>query len=234
MCGRYADELSLEDFEYLFGFNPEPYEFQARYNIAPTSNVRVVRQGENGRELTRLQWGLVPFWAKDPKIGNKMINARAETVAEKPAYRQAFKARRCLLPASGFFEWKRTGPRKTPYYIHPPPQPPGRGLALAGLWESNTQTGGETLETCTIITTTPNDVMAPIHDRMPVILAREDFERWLTTPENEADQVRELLRSCPNEWLVAEQVSPRVNNPRNDSPEVLLPDTPANFRLSAD
>lgn len=231
MCGRYAEELSLEDFEYLFGFNPEPYEFQARYNIAPSSQVRVVREGKSGRELVRLQWGLVPFWAKDPQMGFKMINARAETVAEKSAYRQAFQARRCLLPASGFFEWKRTGSRKTPYYIKPTQH---RSLALAGLWERNTLATGAPLETCTIITTTPNGVLAPIHDRMPVILAPEQFDPWLQTPANEAKDLGDMLRPCPDDWLVAEPVSTLVNNPRNDTPEVLLPDTPANFRLSAD
>jgi len=222
MCGRYADYLDLEDFEYLFGFSPKEFEFKKRYNIAPSTFVTTVREDEDGdREAARLKWGLVPFWAKDAKIGYKMINARSETAAEKPSFRAAFKARRCLIPCSGFYEWKRAGTVKTPYYIHPRDAP---AMAFAGLWERNQQVSGpeeEPLETVTILTNKPNATMEPIHDRMPVILAREDFDTWLHTPEKEAGDLKKLLRPAPDGLLAAHPVSTRVNSPRNEGAELV-------------
>lgn len=180
--------------------------------VAPSQDVAVVRQSETGeRELVRLRWGLIPFWAKDEKIGYKTIDARAETVAEKPAFRAAFRKRRCLIPASGFYEWQVKGgdSPKQPFYIT---GRDGVPLTFAGLWES-WEGAGQPVESCTIMVTAANDFLKPIHDRMPVIVAPEDFNAWLDLG---ATNSAKLLRPCPDDWLVIYPVSTRVNNPKND------------------
>jgi putative SOS response-associated peptidase YedK len=163
-------------------------------------------------------WGLIPCWAKDTKIGYKMINARAETVATKPAFRAAYKARRCLIPAEGFYEWKRNVAPSRPHYIH---KRDGSPMAFAGLWEP-WQAEDETIESCAIITTEPNELMARLHNRMPVILDPQDFDWWMT---GSVDEVGQLLLPCPSDELEAYPISRRVNNPRNEGPELLRPAT---------
>jgi putative SOS response-associated peptidase YedK len=191
-----------------------------RYNIAPTQPVLAAYLDDDGqRGLTFFQWGLIPSWSKDVSLGAKMINARSETVAEKPAFRNAFKRRRCLIPADGFYEWQKQNGKKQPIYIH---GTDGRPFALAGLWEVWQDPEGTRLQTCTILTTTPNELMAAIHDRMPVIIEPEDYATWLEPGQN-PDTALHLLRPYPAEKMAAYPVSTAVNNPRNDSPECIQP-----------
>jgi putative SOS response-associated peptidase YedK len=199
-------------------FNVRPHQFQLfdRYNVAPSTNIPVIRQVDGERTLSLLHWGLVPCWAKDIKIGYKMINARAETVATKPAFRSAYKTRRCLIPASGFYEWKREANPKIPHFIHRRDDEP---MAFAGLWESCEIEDG-IVESCTIITTTPNELMAQLHNRMPVILDSQDFDWWMT---GSRDEIGQLLEPCPSDELEAYPISRQVNNPRNEGPELLRP-----------
>lgn len=216
MCGRFAFYSPAEAAAALFGAEGE-VAIDARYNIAPTQLVAAVREGEGGkRELALLRWGLVPFWAKDPAIGNRMINARAETVAEKPAYRAAYRHRRCLVLADGFYEWRREGDRKTPYFIS---RATGEPLALAGLWENWTdKASGENLQTTTLVTTEANDFMRPLHHRMPVILTPETAGDWLAGSAELLDDVAAItpaLRAWP--------VDRRVNNARNEGEELIAP-----------
>ena len=219
MCGRYTVRGILPVAE-LFGISL-PAEFQQpRYNIAPTQDVLVVRSAAPDAEQRRrgdlLRWGLVPHWALDPSVGNRMINARAETAAERPAFRDAMKRRRCLVPADGFYEWKAATPpakRKQPHLIR---MKDDRPFAFAGLWESWGH-GDERVESFTILTTSPNEVVAPIHDRMPVIVAPEDYDRWLDSKVDVAG-VKELLRPYAAAEMVAQPVGTHVNNPANDTP----------------
>ncbi len=191
-----------------------------RFNIAPTQDVAAVRHSNEAdqRELVMLRWGLIPSWAKDTKIGNQTINARAETVAEKPSFRSAFTKRRCLILTDGFYEWQKlAGGKKQPYFIHRRDDEP---FAFAGLWES-WKGEGEVVQSCTIITTTPNELMKPLHDRMPVILTADDFPTWLDTEFKDKAALKELLRPCDPNLLEAFPVSVLVNNPRNESPKCL-------------
>jgi putative SOS response-associated peptidase YedK len=217
MCGRYAFFSPAESVNRLFDLkNSLPIE--PRYNIAPTQYVPVVRARDgHGRELAMLYWGLVPSWAKEKSIGNRMINARAETLAEKPSFRNAFRKRRCVLLASGFYEWKRDVDRKRPFFIHRKDAQP---FAMAGLWE-RWEKGAEPLDSCTIITTEANDFMQGLHHRMPAILGRSSLEDWLDPGLADADALQSLLRPLDGDVLVAEEVSQRVNNPRNEGPELI-------------
>jgi len=207
----------LQSFFALF----RAEEFSPRFNIAPTQSVMTISLDANGKRLgLKRQWGLIPSWAKDPGIGSKMINARSETVAEKPAFRSAFRSRRCLVPASGFYEWQATGAKvKQPWHITPADGP---SLVFAGLWESWNDPTGNRLESCTILTTTPNSVMSEIHDRMPVILDAEAFPVWLD-PTIDPEALQSLLVPCPDEWLEKVPISTRVNNVRNDDPDCIKP-----------
>ena len=224
MCGRFALMTSTEQLAMQFdvpetAVNALPPSVP-RYNIAPTQPVAAIRLAENGqREFTFFRWGLVPSWAKDLNIGSRMINARSETVAEKPSFRTAFKRRRCLIPADGFYEWQKQGSGKQPMFIRPVAERP---FALAGLWEVWRDPDGSALQTCTILTTTPNELMAPIHNRMPVIVEPEDFDLWLN-PEPNPEQGLHLLRPYPAEKMTAYPVSTTVNNPRNDVPDCIQP-----------
>ena len=175
-------------------------------------------QAGEGRELALLRWGLVPSWAKDPSIGNRMINARAETVATKPSYRAAFKRRRCLVPADGYYEWKKTGKAKQPYLIRLQDERP---FAMAGLWESWQDAGGAALQTFTIITTEANEATCDIHNRMPVILSPGDYPLWLDPEFERAEQLQELLQPYDSHAMRLDPVSTYVNSPRNDSPECI-------------
>lgn len=224
MCGRYTRKEQMEALLEVLKVEIQ-CDLKPRYNIAPSQMVACVRNApESGyRECVLLKWGLIPSWAKDPTIGNKMINARAETVAEKPSYRKAFQHQRCLVLADGFYEWKREGKAKQPYYIR---FKDSRPFAFAGLWESwkdKTKSDGPEIDSCTIITTSANGLMEPIHHRMPVILDEEKCEVWLD-PENQDPAVlNPLLRPFSSTNLEAYPVSLAVNNPRFDRPECLIP-----------
>lgn len=226
MCGRFA--LMAPSDQLAMQFNVPETAVAAlppsvpRYNIAPTQPVSAIRLDDNGqRDFTFFHWGLIPSWAKDIKIGARMINARSETVTEKPSFRAAFKRRRCLIPADGFYEWQKQGNGKQPMFIHPAAGEE-RPFALAGLWEVWCDPEGSVLQSCTILTTTPNELMAPIHNRMPVIVEPEDFDLWLN-PEPDPEQGLHLLRPYPAERMAAYPVSTVVNSPRNDVPNCIQP-----------
>ncbi len=215
MCGRFslaADPPTLTD---LFLLNETP-ALSPRYNIAPTQTVAVVRPMDNQatRRLNLLHWGLIPSWAKDPRIGARMINARAETVAEKPAFRSAFRRKRCLVPADGFYEWVRSGSKKQPYHIR---MRDGTPFAFAGLWERWEGPEGA-IESCTLVTTEPNDLLRSLHHRMPVILARDRYAVWLDPDCRSPELLQTCMAPYPPENMVAYPVGLRVNNPRNDDP----------------
>lgn len=220
MCGRFnlrtpAEQL-IEVFDLVRSFEIDP-----RYNIAPTQPVLAVRLTDNGREPDFLHWGLVPFWADDPKIGSRMINARSETVATKPAFRAAFKRRRCLIPVDGFYEWKKTDAKnKQPFHIEMRDKQP---FAFAGLWETWEKDGASLLESCTILTTEPNELMAEIHNRMPVILEPEDYGRWLDPTVQDRTVLEPLLTAFPADKMQAYPVSRIVGNARNETPECVEP-----------
>jgi putative SOS response-associated peptidase YedK len=222
MCGRYLLDAQPDLLRRAFGLGgEEPPDLAPRYNIAPTQRVPIVRAGEDGRRETVVaRWGLIPPWAKDPAIGARLINARAETIEEKPSFRAPFRAkRRCVVPASGFYEWQR--PAEGPKRPHVIRRKDGGPVGFAGLWEPWTDPGtGETVATFTIITTAANELAAEVHDRMPVILAPEDYGTWLEAP---APIAADLLRPCPAAWLEAVPVSDRVNSPRNDDPSLAEP-----------
>lgn len=219
MCGRYTLTTKPNDLAKAFGLDATPEDLAPRYNIAPSQWVPVITD-TRPRRLEAFRWGLVPSWAKDPSIGHRMINARAETVAEKPSFRSAFRRRRCLIPADGFYEWRRDGKRKTPICIR---RSDGAPFAFAGLWETWKPTSGEALHSCTIITTEPNALMATIHDRMPVILAPETYDLWLDSTIDDRDLLRGLLSPCPDSWLKYYVVSMLVNSPANDTPQCMEP-----------
>lgn len=218
MCGRYTlrKPTQLKD---EFGVAAVPQDLAPRYNICPGQDVPVVLE-DDGRELAMVRWGLIPFWAKDPAIGNKLINARGESVADKPSFRQAYRKRRCLIPADGFYEWQGKRPPKTPMHIR---FSSGALFALAGLWESWRAPDGEMVRTCTIITTTPNALLEPIHSRMPVILPPEAYAAWLGEEAVAADALSALLAPFPPEGMEAFDVSRLVNSPANDSPACVEP-----------
>jgi len=215
MCGRFAFYSPSEAAVALFGASTS-IEVEPRYNIAPTQYVAAIRNGDDKeRELVMLRWGLVPFWAKDPSIGNRMINARAETVAEKPAYRAAYRHRRCVVLADGFYEWSRDGDVKTPHFIS---LASGEPFALAGLWESWTdKESGESLQTSTLITTAANGFMTPLHHRMPVILEANTAGEWLAGSNDLLDDVATITPA-----LQAWPVDRRVNNARNEGEELIV------------
>lgn len=214
MCGRFAFYSPSEAAVALFGVSTS-LEIEPRFNIAPTQYVAAVRDNENKeRELVMLRWGLVPFWAKDPSIGNRMINARAETVAEKPSYRAAYRYRRCVVLADGFYEWRREGDVKTPYFIS---LASGGPFALGGLWENwNDKESGDSLQTMTLITTAANDFMTPLHHRMPVILESNTAGDWLAGSNDLLDDVAAITPP-----LQAWPVDKRVNNARNEGEELV-------------
>ena len=214
MCGRFAFFSPSEATAALFGVDGS-VAVEPRYNIAPTQFIAAVREDEEqNRELVMLRWGLVPFWAKDPAIGNRMINARAETVAERPSYRAAFQHRRCLVLADGFYEWRKEGNTKTPYFIS---LASGKPFGLAGLWENWTdKNSGESIQSTTLITTAANDFMATLHHRMPVILQADTANEWLS---GSGDFLERSAASSPA--LQAWPVDRRVNNARNSGAELI-------------
>jgi putative SOS response-associated peptidase YedK len=223
MCGRFAQKSPAKKISKQFKVEEVP-PLVERYNVAPTQSVLAVREASDGREATFLKWGLVPRWAKDTAIGNKLINARSETVTEKPSFREAFARRRCLVPLDGFFEWSRRGDRKRPFYFH---MRDGEPFAVAGLWET-WEGDGKVLETCTLLTTEANGLLASYHDRMPVILRPEDYDLWLDSGVRRGDLLQTLLRPHRHERMGAYAVSPMVNSPSNDSPRCVEPLPEAN------
>ena len=218
MCGRYTLRTPVDSLVETFDIAEYPSSITPSYNIAPTQKVTAVVEEDEKRKLEMLRWGLIPSWAKDPAIGNKMINARAETVSEKPSFRSAFKKRRCLILADGFYEWKKTDDGKQPYHIK---MQDGSPFAFAGLWE--TWQNGEEIRSCTIITTEANGLMNEIHHRMPVILPPEDYGMWLDPDFDEKDPLTSLLKPYPADAMEAYPVSRRVNKPSNNEPGVVEP-----------
>jgi putative SOS response-associated peptidase YedK len=220
MCGRFTLRASPVDLTSLFGLAEVP-PTEPRYNIAPTQTVFAVRVDEAGKRApVLLKWGLIPSWATDAKIGYRMINARSETAADKPAFRHAFRRKRCLIAASGFYEWKKTGTKqKQPYYIHRRHDKP---FAFAGLWEAWSK-GEELVESCTILTTEANDLMRPLHDRMPVILDVKVFDRWLDPVQQDPKKLDSLLVPYSGKDLTAYTISTWVNSPRNQGPKCIEP-----------
>lgn len=217
MCGRFAFYSPAEAAAALFGVDNAP-AVEPRYNIAPTQYIAAIRQEENAsRELVMLRWGLVPFWAKDPSIGNRMINARAETVAEKPSFRNAYRKRRCLVLADGFYEWRRSADQKTPFFIS---RRDGEPLAFAGLWESwQDKESGDALQTATLMTTEANPYMQQLHHRMPVFIGPADADRWLAC---DTGVLQDAIANPPA--LRAWPVAKTVNNARNEGAQLLEPD----------
>ncbi len=221
MCGRFTRKESFKNLAALLGLSIPPIS-APRYNIAPSQSIACVRSipESNEQEYVELQWGLIPSWAKEASIGHKMINARAETVAEKPSFRTPFTQQRCMVLADGFYEWKREGKTKQPYYIRFKDQRP---FFFAGLWERWEKGPADPLETCAILTIAPNMVMEPIHHRMPVILQPKDYEIWLDCHIRDPQHLSPLLQPYPAEEMEAFPVSPLVNNPKNDHASCIQP-----------
>lgn len=219
MCGRYTLTMTPEELKRLFRYVETP-NFPPRYNIAPTQPIAIVRADHGERHFQLVRWGLIPGWVKDPGSFTLLLNARSETAAEKPAFRAAMRHRRCLVPASGFYEWRRVGTTKQPFFIRPRD---GGVVAFAGIWEGWMGADGSEIDTAAILTTGANRLMAGIHDRMPVILPEGDWDRWLDTAGNEPRHVADLLAPAPDDLLEAIPVSQKVNAVRNDDASVQEP-----------
>ena len=221
MCGRYTQSKSAEIIAKAFQID-NVSDIKPRYNIAPTQSVLTVLQpaASANRQSKMLHWGLIPSWAKDRKMGSKLINARAETVAEKPAFRSAFRKRRCLVVADGFYEWQQqeNKKQKQPFYFR---LSDGEPFAFAGLWEHWQDATGEEIESCTVLTTEANDLMRPIHNRMPVILEAKNYDLWLDAEATKPELLQPLLHPYPTEEMTAYPVSTAVNKPTNDSAECI-------------
>lgn len=219
MCGRYTITSAPEAIRALFRY-PEQPNFPPRYNVAPTQPIPIVRLVEGKRQFALVRWGLLPSWVKDPKSFKLLINARGESVVDKPAFRAAMKRRRCLIPADGFYEWKSVGGRKQPYFVR---LKSGAPMAFAGLWETWTGPNGEELETAAIVTTGANRTLKTIHERMPVILAPDAFDLWLNCAEVDATTASALITPAPDNLLEAYEVSTAVNRTANDNARLVEP-----------
>ena len=220
MCGRYSLVASIADLEGRFGFDGADVAYSSSYNVAPTQGVLTLVAENEARRAVRMRWGLIPSWAREASIGSRMINARAETVAEKPSFRTALRRRRCLVLTDGFYEWRRTSAGKRPMRIT---MASGEPFAFAGLWDTWRNPQEETVTSCTIITTVANDLLRPIHDRMPVILPRDAEEFWLDHDVREPEVLREVLIPHNPGAMKAYEVSTLVNSPANDGPELSVP-----------
>ena len=218
MCGRFIQAASGEVLTQQLGLML-PADYAPRYNVAPNQTVLAIRATENGRQPAWLRWGLIPAWAREPRLKYSTINARAETVAEKPAYRQAFRQRRCLIPGDGFYEWRKVADRKQPYCIG---MADGAPFAFAGLWEHWAR-DDEAVDSCTILVTQANERISEIHDRMPVILDPLDYDAWLDPTGREAARGLPLLRSYPGERMRLWPVGSAVNRPANQGPALMEP-----------
>jgi len=223
MCGRYTLTSAPEALRALFRYEEQP-NFPPRYNIAPTQPIAIVRLNEGKRQFALVRWGLLPSWVKDPKSFTLLINARGESVCDKPAFRAAMKRRRCLIPADGFYEWKAVAGRKQPYYVR---AKSGTPLAFAGLWECWSGPNGEEMETAAIVTTRANRLLGPIHDRMPVIVPPEAFDLWLNCAEVDAKTAEALIQPAPENVLEPYEISTAVNRTANDNPKLIEPIGPA-------
>jgi putative SOS response-associated peptidase YedK len=221
VCGRFILTTPGEILHELFHLVDLP-RLEPRYNIAPSQEIAAVRidPGATAACLDELRWGLIPYWAEDARIGYRMINARSETVATKPAFREAVKSRRCLIPTDGFFEWRKEGSLKQPYLFRPVD---GAPVAFAGLWDRWRKPGGEYVESCTILTCPPNKLVAPFHDRMPVILSPRDYMRWLDPAIHAVDELDDLFVAFDANAMERIAVSPRVNSVANDDPRCIEP-----------
>ncbi|MCB1490446.1 MAG: SOS response-associated peptidase [Rhodobiaceae bacterium] len=220
MCGRFSLTATPDEVRALFGYLDQP-NFPPRYNIAPTQPVGIVREDGTGRRFALVRWGLIPPWVKDPREFTLLINARSETVTEKASFRNAIRRRRCLVPASGFYEWRRTGkPDKQAFWV-----PPAKGglVGFAGIWESWMGRDGEELETAAILTAPANATLAPIHHRMPVVIPPEEFGRWLDCSADSAEPVRDLLAAPADDVFAPVPVSDRVNKVANDDADLQSP-----------
>jgi putative SOS response-associated peptidase YedK len=220
MCGRYVITSSPAAIRALFGY-PEQPNFPPRYNVAPTQPIAVVRLHDGKRQFVLMRWGLIPSWVKDPKAFSLLINARGESVIDKPAFRAAMRRRRCLIPADGFYEWKEVGGRKRPYFVRL--KGSGGPFAFAGLWETWTGPNGEELDTAAIVTTNANRTLSAIHDRMPVIVPPEAFDLWLDCAKVDGKIAAALLTPAREDLLEAYEISPAVNRVANDSQALIAP-----------
>lgn len=220
MCGRFTHHFTWAQIHRILALSTPSIDLHESYNVAPTQLAPVVRMLPEGRTISLLRWGLIPSWANDAAIGNNLINARAEGVATKPTFRDAFAARRCVVPANGFFEWRKAeGGKKQPYYIHPSDEEP---FLFAGLWESWVSPDGEVIETFAIITTDANAKVAELHDRMPVILDRAGADKWLN-PATPREVLQSLLKPCPPERVTMHPVSTAMNSPAYNAPDCVAP-----------
>jgi putative SOS response-associated peptidase YedK len=221
MCGRFTLTVNPAETQETFSKFNFPQQFAPRFNIAPTQPVLAI-PNDDQNTADFFVWGLIPMWAKDPSIGSRMINARGETLEEKPAFRGSLKYKRCLIIADGFYEWKAWPGRKTkvPFFIHMKDRKP---FAFAGLWDSWNSPDGSLVKSCTIITTAPNELMEIIHNRMPVILHPRDYAKWLDPSPQTPDQLKPLIRPFPADLMNAYPVSTLVNTPANDTPELVVP-----------
>lgn len=221
MCGRFTQQRSDHELAEWFEAEALVDDPGGRFNVAPTDPVSIVVEKDDRRAITAYRWGLVPFWAKDRSIGARLINARAETLAESNAFRESFERRRCLVPADGFYEWRRDPGRRQPFVFR---RVDGAPLAFAGLWSGwRDKATGEVLRTMTIVTTGANELMAPIHDRMPVVLAPEAWSMWLDPMLEDIAELHRLLVPAPEQDLEAYAVDTLVNNVRNNGPELIVP-----------
>jgi putative SOS response-associated peptidase YedK len=220
MCGRYVLTATPDEVRALFGYL-DAEDFPPRYNIAPTQPIAIVRLEKGARRFALVRWGLIPAWVKDPKAFRLLFNARSESVIDKPSFRGAMRYRRCLVPASGFYEWRKgAGKAKQAFWIRPRS---GGLVAFAGLWETWSDRDGGEIDSGLILTTAANATLAPIHDRMPVVIAPADFDRWLAVSDFPPEAVADLLRPPPDDLFETVPVSDRVNAARNDGPDLLEP-----------
>jgi len=222
MCGRYTVTSAPEAIRALFRYEEQP-NFPPRYNVAPTQPIAIVRLVEGRRQFALVRWGLLPSWVKDPKAFSLLINARGESVIEKPAFRAAMKRRRCLIPADGFYEWQKAGERKRPFFIR---AKAGGPLAFAGLWETWTGPNGEEIDTAAIVTTRANRMLGPIHERMPVVVPPQAFDLWLDTAKVDAVTAAALIAPAPENLLEAYEISTAVNRVANDDARLIEPVAP--------
>jgi putative SOS response-associated peptidase YedK len=229
MCGRYAITSAPEAIRALFGYADQP-NFPPRYNVAPTQPVPIVRHVQGERRFALLRWGLIPSWVKDPRNFTLLVNARGESVNEKPAFRAAMRYRRCLFPADGFYEWRQEGREKRPFFVRPKA---GGPMAFAGLWESWMGPNGEEMETAAIVTTLANRMLSAIHERMPVIVSPDAFDFWLDCRKVDAETASALIVPACETLLDAYEVSPAVNRVANDSADLIAPVTAMPAREAA-
>jgi len=223
MCGRFTATFEFSDLKVRWNLDRDLPLYTPRFNIAPeqlSPTIPVIVRREDGNECKLMHWGLIPYWAKNPTIGNRMINARRETLTEKPAFKHLVGSRRCIIPADGFYEWRREGKRKVPMWVYLASREP---FGLAGLWDVWRKSDGTTVESFTIITTEPNELLQPIHNRMPVMLRREDEEHWLDVLRYSFADVQSLLRPYPAKLMDARDVSWLVNSAKYDGPECIQP-----------